>query len=70
MFGPGRYVPDPTEGIVDVKDLPAPQLVAYTATISTRPAHDVAISPLATNPDSAPCTTWAICPPVARLISW
>jgi hypothetical protein len=26
MFGPGEYVPDPTEGIVDVKDLPAPQL--------------------------------------------
>ncbi len=24
MFGPGDYVPDPTEGIVDVKDLPAP----------------------------------------------
>ncbi len=30
MFGPGEYVPDPTEGIVDVKDLPAPQLVAYS----------------------------------------
>ena len=28
MFGPGEYVPDPTEGIVDVKDLPAPQLCA------------------------------------------
>src|SRR6266446_4299387 len=28
MFGPGEYVPDPTEGIVDVKDLPTPQLVA------------------------------------------
>jgi hypothetical protein len=23
MFGPGEYVPDPTEGIIDVKDLPA-----------------------------------------------
>jgi hypothetical protein len=30
MFGPGAYVPDPTEGIVDVKDLPAPQLVVYS----------------------------------------
>jgi hypothetical protein len=30
MFGPGEYVPDPTEGIVDVKDLPTPQLVAYS----------------------------------------
>ena len=29
MFGPGEYVPDPTEGIVDVHDLPGPTLVAY-----------------------------------------
>jgi hypothetical protein len=29
MFGPGEYVPDPTEGMVDVKDLPAPKLLAY-----------------------------------------
>jgi hypothetical protein len=29
MFGPGEYVPDPTEGLVDVKDLPAPQLGFY-----------------------------------------
>ena len=30
MFGPGAYLPDPTEGIVDVKDLPAPHLVPYS----------------------------------------
>ena len=30
MFGPGEYVPDPTEGIVDLQDLPRPQLVAYS----------------------------------------
>src|SRR2546429_439781 len=30
MFGPGEYVPDPTEGIVDIEDLPRPQLVAYS----------------------------------------
>ena len=29
MFGPGAYVPDPTEGIINVNDLPAPTLVAY-----------------------------------------
>jgi hypothetical protein len=29
MFGPGEYVPDPTEGLVDIQDLPRPQLVAY-----------------------------------------
>lgn len=30
MFGPGEYVPDPTEGITDVKNLPPPQIVAYS----------------------------------------
>jgi len=30
MFGPGEYVSDPTEGIVDIEDLPRPQLVAYS----------------------------------------
>src|SRR2546428_13752950 len=30
MFGPGEYVPDPTEGMVDIEDLPRPQLVAYS----------------------------------------
>jgi hypothetical protein len=29
MFGPGEYVPDPTEGLIDVNDLPKPILVAY-----------------------------------------
>jgi len=29
MYGPGEYVSDPTEGIVDVKDLPEPQLGFY-----------------------------------------
>jgi transposase-like protein len=29
MFGPGEYVPDPTEGIIDVNDLPKPILVTY-----------------------------------------
>jgi hypothetical protein len=39
-------------------------------TIRTPPAHDVAGSPLATNPTSASGTTLAIDAPVARLISW
>jgi hypothetical protein len=29
MFGPGEEIPDPTEGIVDVNDFPAPTMVAY-----------------------------------------
>ena len=33
MFGPGEYVPDPTEGIVDVHDLPADPC-------GVRPDHD------------------------------
>lgn len=28
-FGPGEYVPDPTEGIIHIRDLPAPEIVAY-----------------------------------------
>ena len=39
-------------------------------TISKPPAHDVAISLLATHPASALCTTLAIYAPVARLTSW
>src|SRR5713226_6804892 len=30
MVGPGAYVPAPTEGIVDLEDLPMPQLVVYS----------------------------------------
>ena len=71
MFGPGEYVPDPTEGIVDLQDLPRPQLVAYTAvTTTTPPAHDVTTLPIATHPGSAPYTTLAICPPAVRLTCW
>ncbi len=42
MFGLGEYVPDPTEGLVDVKDLPAPQLGFY------RRNHKPTVSPLLT----------------------
>src|SRR5437660_10163430 len=37
MFGPGEYVPDPTEGIVDVKDLPLSILVPYDANYDHSP---------------------------------
>jgi len=37
MFGPGEYVPDPTEGIVDVNDLPQPLFVPYDATYDHSP---------------------------------
>ena len=30
MFGPGAYVPDPTEGLVHIGDLPRPQQMAYS----------------------------------------
>jgi hypothetical protein len=29
-LGPGEYLPDPTEGLVDIKNLPRPQVVAYS----------------------------------------
>lgn len=37
MFGPGEYVPDPTEGIVDVNDLPKPLFAPYDANYAHRP---------------------------------
>ena len=37
MFGPGKYVADPTEGIIDVQDLPAPQIVAYDRNLEHTP---------------------------------
>ena len=70
MFGPGRYVPDPTEGISNVNDLPAPQRGFYRRTISKRPVLAVVSSPLVTNPASAPCMTSAIYPPAVPLTSW
>lgn len=39
MFGPGKYAPDPTEGIVDVNELPPPQLVAYDRNHEHTPCH-------------------------------
>ena len=71
MFGPGESVgcPDPTEGIVAIKDLPQGLSLWRTAvTMSTPPAHDVTIWPLVTNAGNAPCTTWAMCPPDVQLI--
>lgn len=37
MFGPGEYVPDSTEGIVDLNDLPAPILLPYDANYDHSP---------------------------------
>ena len=37
MFEPGEDVPDPTEGIVDVQDLPLPIFVPYEANYAPRP---------------------------------
>jgi hypothetical protein len=60
MFGPGEYVPDPTEGIVNANDLPMPLVVPYDRNHPTVPALDVGIWPIATNLVSAPCMTSAI----------
>src|SRR5947209_18432102 len=37
MFGRGEYVPDPTEGIVDVQDLPAPHVGFYSRNYQQTP---------------------------------
>ena len=37
MLGPGEYVPDSTEGIVDINDLPQPILMPYDANYDHSP---------------------------------
>ena len=37
MLGPGEYLPDPTEGITDPKDLPQPKIVERSRNYSHRP---------------------------------
>ena len=39
MFGPGEYVPDPTEGITDVKDLPPPKIVLRSSNHEREPCR-------------------------------
>ena len=60
MFGPGEYVPDSTEGIVDLNDLPPPTILPYDANYDHAPACDADIWLIATNSVNGPCTTWAI----------
>ncbi len=69
MLGPGEYVPDPTEGIVDIKNLPRPHLVAYSRHHDHTPCPRCSLWPIATKLASARYMTWAICPPAVRLIS-
>ena len=40
MYGPGRYVPDPTEGIVNVNDLPA-GLFSFRIRVAKLPQNEV-----------------------------
>lgn len=37
MFGPGESMPDPTEGITDVKDLPLPKIVLRSSNHEREP---------------------------------
>ena len=39
MTGPGKYVPDATEGITRVKDLPKPQIERHSRNWAARPCH-------------------------------
>lgn len=36
MFGPGEYVPDPTEGITRVEDLPEPKVIPQSRNYKKR----------------------------------
>src|SRR5713101_1769804 len=60
----------PPRALSTSRTSPYPNWDCIAETISTPPVHDVAISPLATPRTSAPCATWAIEAPVARLTSW
>ena len=61
MLGPGEYVPDVTEGISHVEDLPKPSPASITKAATTRRAvARAAAAALAATPAArAPCTTWA-----------
>src|SRR5262245_8730250 len=37
MLGPGAYLPDPTEGITDPKELPKPRIVKQSRNYAHRP---------------------------------
>ena len=37
FLGPGEYVPDPTEGITDIKELPQPKLIVRHCTRKREP---------------------------------
>lgn len=37
MFGPGEYLPDPTEGITNPEDLPKPKVVSRSRNFEHRP---------------------------------
>ena len=63
-LGPGEYVPDPTEGIIHICDLPAPQI----AIMSIRPVLDAVIWPIAINGGIGRCTIWGICIAIAPSI--
>ncbi len=61
MFGPGAYRPDPTEGITQREDLPAPQIMCAV----NAPPHDIAVRavgtvPIAISKSSDSCMTSAI----------
>ena len=60
MDGPGEYLPDVTEGITRVEDLPKPRLPGALAITDAGRARNASIRPTATGWSRGPCTTWVI----------
>ena len=58
MFGPGEYVPDVTEGIIRVEDLPKPRIERRSRNYPARRCPAAATAPDAMPLPRAPCTTW------------
>ena len=71
MFGPGEYVPDPTEGrVLSMSRTFQPHNWAFIAVATSTPlARDVAALPLATHPTSVRYTIEAMYAPVVPLTS-
>lgn len=59
MSGPGQYLPDPTAGMTNPRDLPQAKIVRRSRNFKHLP-RSAARHAFAIGPVLACCTTWAI----------
>ena len=69
MNGPGVYVPDVTEGITRIEDLPQPRIEHRSRNYSCRRAPSVVVAPAAGEPPPGPFMISATPAPADRSIS-